>query len=342
MKSFLRSPVILLGLVFFGLPSFTAHGAQQNPIKLAYATFFPSTNSQAQLGDAWAREIKKRTNAKVEITYLPGWPGLKGDEIYEGTLIGATDIGMSAFAYNQGRFPAMEAIDLPMGYSSASVATSVINDFCKKFRPQELDDVKILYLHAQGPGLLHSRKPVYKLEDLKGMRIRCTGFAAKMVRALGAEPVVKPQGYTYALLQDRYVSATWSPMEVLKGWKQAEVIKYTMECYCVGYTSGFYVAMNLKKWKSLPPDVQKVFEEVSAEWIAKHATAWDDSDKEGRKFSLSLGNKIIPLSKEEGARWDKAVRPVVDEYIERAGDRGLPGKEYVKTIRELIKKYGNR
>jgi len=100
--------------------------------------------------------------------------------------------------------------------------------------------------------------------------------------------------------------------------------------------------MNFKKWKSLPSDVQKVFEEVSAQWIAKHAKAWDESDGEGRKFTLSLGNKMISLSKEESARWCKVIQPVVDEYIDRAEAKGLPGKEYVKTIRELIKKYGKR
>jgi len=342
MKRILRPLIITLGLVFLGLPLSVAQGGQQNAIKFTYTTFFPPTNVQAQLGDSWTREIERRTKGKVEITYLPGWPVLKGDEIYQGTMIGATDIGMSAFAYNQGRFPAMEAIDLPLGYPSATVATSVINDFYKKFQLTELADVKVLYLHAHGPGLLHSRKPVYQLEDLRGMRIRCTGFSAKMVRAMGAEPVVKPQGYTYALLQDRYVSATWGPMEVLKGWRQAEVIKYTVECYCVGYTSGFYVVMNLKKWKSLPTDVRKVFEEVSAKWIPKHAKAWDDSDEEGRKFTLSLGNKIIPLSKEEVARWCKAVEPVMDEYIDSAGKKGLPGREYVETIRALIKKYGKK
>jgi TRAP-type C4-dicarboxylate transport system substrate-binding protein len=342
MKRLARFLVMLFILGFFGLPSLNTYAAEQRGIKLVFSTFFPASNVQAQLGDLWAREIEKRTSGKVEIMYLPGWPVLKGEEIYEGTLIGATDIGMSAFAYNHGLFPAMEAVDLPLGYPSASVATSVINDFYAQYRPKELADVKVLYLHAHGPGLLHSIKPVYKLEDLRGMRIRCTGFAAKMVRAMGAEPLVKAQGYTYALLQDRYVTATWGPMEVLKGWKQAEVIKYTTECYCIGYTSGFYVAMNVKKWKSLPSDVQKVFEEVSSQWIAKHAKAWDESDGEGRKFTLSLGNKIIPLSREESARWCKAVEPVVDEYINRAGTKGLPGKEYVKTLRELVKKYWKR
>ncbi|MBW2003789.1 MAG: TRAP transporter substrate-binding protein [Deltaproteobacteria bacterium] len=315
------------------------HAAEKKPIELRYATFFPTTDKQAQLGDAWSKEIEKRTNGNVKIIYIPGGAFVRGDEIYEGILIGAADIGMSAFAYNRRLFPAMEAIDFSIGYPSAKVATSVINDFYKKFRPKELSNVKVLYLHAHGPGLLHSKKPVYRLEDLKRMRIRPTYFSAEVTRALGAEPIVKPQGYTRVLLEDNYVDATWSPMEVLKGWRQAEVIKYTIVPSWTSYTSGFYVAMNLKKWNSLPNDVQKVFEEVSREWITRHAEAWDSSDDEGRKFTLSLGNKIISLSKEESARWCRAVQPVIDQYIKRIESKGLPGKEYVETIRNLIKKY---
>ena len=329
-------------LIFSASLLFNAHAAEKKTIELRYATFFPTTDKQAQLGNAWAKEIEKRTNGRVKIIYIPGGAFVRGDEIYEGILIGAVDIGMSAFAYNRRLFPAMEAIDFSIGYPSAKAATSVINDFYKKFQPKELSNVKLLYLHAHGPGLLHSKKPVYRLEDLKGMRIRSIYFSAEVTRALGAEPVVKPQGYTHVLLEDNYVDATWSPMEVLKGWGQADVIKYTLEPCSTSYTTGFYVAMNIKKWNSLSKDVQGVFEEVSREWITRHAEAWDLSDEEGRKFSLSLGNKIIQLSKDESARWRRTVQPVIDEYASRAESKGLPGKEYVETIRNLIKKCKER
>ena len=52
----------------------------------------------------------------------------------------------------------------------------------KKFQPKELDEVKMLYVHAHGPGLIHTaKKPVTKLEDLKGMKIRSTGLASKII-----------------------------------------------------------------------------------------------------------------------------------------------------------------
>ncbi len=321
-------------------PQLPTHAAEQKPITLTYSNFFIPQDAQAKLGEAWAREVEKRANGKIKINYYPGGRLLKAEQTFDGVLKDTCDIGMSAFSYNLGTFPVMEAIDLPLGYPSGKVATFVINNFYKKFQPKELSGVKVLYLHAHGPGLLHSKKPVNKLEDLKGMRIRSTGMSANIAKALGAVPVAMSQENTYEAILNNQVDATFSPMEVLKGWNQAKVIKYTVDHCCVSYTTGMYLLMNLKKWNALPQDIQKAFEEVSAEWIVKHGEAWDAGDEEGRKYTLSLGNQIISLPIKEEERWANAVRPVIDTYVNRATKKGLPGKEYVETIYGLIGKQG--
>jgi TRAP-type C4-dicarboxylate transport system substrate-binding protein len=338
MKLIRFSLVFCLALAFGMSFLWGVNTAQAKAIELSYANFFPPTHIQAKLGDSWAKEIEKRTNGKVKITYYPGGALLKGPKIYDGIKKGIADIGMSVFAYSRGVFPSMEAIDLPMGYPDGIAATNIINDFYNKFNPKELSTIKVMYLHAHGPGLLHSKKPVNNLGEMKGLKVRAVGAAAKAVGALGGVPVAMGQGGVYEALQKGVVDATFSPIEVLKGWKQGEVIKDTTECYSVGYTAGFYVAMNIDKWNSLPKDVQKVVAEVSKEWIAKHGKAWDDSDKAGREFTLSLGNKIIPLSKAESARWAKAVVPVIEGYIKAKEAKGLPAKAYVDFIKAKIKK----
>jgi TRAP-type C4-dicarboxylate transport system substrate-binding protein len=333
--------VFVIGLVFiFG--AFTAISGRPvmaADIELSYANFFPPTHIQGKLGDEWGKEIEKRTNGKVKVTYYPGGALLKGPQVYDGVLKGITDVGMSVFAYSRGVFPSMEALDLPLGFPTGYAATITANDFYNKFKPKELNKVKVMYLHAHGPGLLHSKKAVYKLEDMKGLKVRSTGFCAKVVAALGGVPVAMGQGGTYEALQKGVVDATFSPMEVLKGWKQAEVIKFTTECYSIGYTSGMYVIMNLDKWNSLPKDVQKVIEAINKEWIAKHGRAWDASDKAGREFTLEMGNKIIPLSPEESARWAKAASPVIESYIKDASAKGLPARQYVEFLKQEIAKY---
>ena len=344
MKKNMLFLVVFLTLTFlaaFLMPAGTSD-VKADTANLTYSIFFPATHGQCKAGVSWAKEIEKRTNGKVKITVFPGGTLTKANQCYDGVVNGISDIGMSCFAYTRGRFPVMEVVDLPFGYPNGQVATHVVNEFSKKIRPKELDDVKVLYIHAHGPGLLHTKKPVRKLEDLKGMKIRSTGLSAKVVKALGGVPVAMPQGATYESLQKGVVEGTFGPMEVLKGWRQGEVIKDTTECNGVGYTTAMFVVMNLKKWNSLPKVIQKIMDEVSNEWVDVHGKIWDMNDSEGRKYTLSLGNKIIPLSKEENIRWKKAVSPMIDNYIKSAEEKGLPGQKAVTTTENLIKKYSKR
>jgi len=314
--------------------------ARAETTQLTYSIFFPPTHGQAKAGEAWAREIEKRTNGQVKINVLAGGALTPADQCFDGALKGISDIGMSCFAYTRGRFPLMEVLDLPMGYPNGRVATRVANEFFRKFMPKELAEVKLLYIHAHGPGLLHTKQPVTTLEQLKGMKIRSTGLSAKVTEALGAVPVAMPQGQTYESLQKGVVEGTFAPIETLKGWKQGEVIKSTTDCSDIGYTTAMFVVMNLKKWNSLPADVRKVMEEVSAQWIDLHGKVWDQIDQEGREYTLSLGNKIVSLSTEENNRWKKAVRPIIDDYVKEVSAKGLPAQQAVTEVENLISQYG--
>ncbi len=313
---------------------------QAAAVNLTYSIFFPPTHGQAKAGQAWAKEIEKRTNGRVKITVFSGGTLTPADQCYDGVVKGISDIGMSCFAYTRGRFPVMEALDLPLGYPNGRVATRVANDFYKKFKPKELEGVKVLYIHAHGPGLLHTKKPVSTLEALRGMKIRSTGLSSKIVERLGALPVAMPQGETYEAIQKGVVDGTFTPIETLKGWKQAEVVKSTTECYGVGYTTAMFVVMNLKKWNALPADIRKIMEDTSNLWINVHGKAWDDLDTEGRNFSKSLGNQIIPLTNAENIRWKNAVKPIITDYVKTTMAKGLPGQKAVSEAEKLIKKYG--
>jgi TRAP-type transport system periplasmic protein len=323
---------VVIGITIAATSAFTA---ETKPIKLTYSIFFPPSHAQAKAAMEWAKEIEKSTQNRVQISIFPGGTLTKAPQCYDGVVKGISDLGFSLFAYTRGRFPVMAAMDLPMGYTSGAVASKVAEAFAKTFNPKELSDVKVLYLHAHGPGLLHTKKPVKRLEDLKGMKIRATGLSAKIVTALGGVPVAMPQGDTYDALKKGVVEGTFGPMEVLKGWKQAEVIKYTTECYSVGYTTTFFVVMNLDKWNALPADIKKIFEKVSEKYTDIHGEVWDSTDQEGRKYTLSLGNKIISLLDTESDRWQKAVEPVINDYIANTPH----GEKYVQKIRELMKKY---
>src|SRR4030066_1754686 len=90
--------------------------AQAATTQLTYSIFFPSTHGQAKAGESWAQETEKRTNGQVKINVLAGGTLTPADQCFDGALKGISDIGMSCFAYTRGRFPVMEALDLPLGY----------------------------------------------------------------------------------------------------------------------------------------------------------------------------------------------------------------------------------
>ncbi len=309
--------------------------AKAEQIDLTYSIFFPPTHVQAQAAVDFAKEVEKRTNGKVKITAFPGGTLTKAPQVYDGVVTGISDIGNSCFAYTRGRFPVMAAVDLPMGYPNGRVASRVAHEFAKQVNPKELHDTKVLYVHAHGPGLLHTKKPVRTLEDLRGMKIRATGLSAKVVEALGGVPVAMPQGDTYESLQKGVVEGTFSPIEVLKGWKQGEVIDYTTECFSVGYTTAMFVVMNKDKWNALPDEVKKVFDELSDQWVDVHGNAWDKADQEGREFTKSLDNEVIQLSEEESRKWREAVEPVIMDYAQNTPN----GQAYVDKVQSLIDKY---
>jgi len=307
-------------------------------IELSYTNHFPPTHIQSKLAEDWCKEVEKRTGGRVKITYYPVQTLLEPDKIYYGILNGITDIGQSVFGYNRGVFPAMEAFSLPHGFASAPEATRVLNEFYKNFKLKETSRVKILYLHAHGPAMLHSKKKIEKLEDMRGVKVRSYGFNATMVKALGGIPVSMSMAEVYEALSKGVVDATFSPIEALKGWKQAEVIDYSIEIEGVAYSTAMYVMMNRHKWKSLPQDVKETIEEINQEWIIKTAEAWESSDEEGREYTIAHNNKIIKLDKEESDRWAEAVSPIIADYVANAKKRKLPGQDYVNFIRASIKK----
>ncbi|HBE44683.1 MAG TPA: C4-dicarboxylate ABC transporter substrate-binding protein [Deltaproteobacteria bacterium] len=327
--------IFFVSFCFVSLPN--PVGAQEKVITLNFSNFFPAPHKNSKLIEAWIKEIEQKTNGKVKISYFPGGTLTPAPQIYDGVVKGISDIGYSCFSYTRGKFPMLEVIDLPLGYKNGVIPTQLVNAFYKKFKPKELDDVKVLFLHAHGPGILHTKFPVAVLEDIKGRKIRATGLASKIVTALGGVPVGTAMGETYDALRTGVCEAAMAPAEALQGWKWGEVVSYTVQDFSAAYSTAMFIVMNKAKWNALPSDVKKVFEEVSAAYPEKQGKLWDEIDKEGYDFLQKRGHKIIPLSKEEDARWAKAVRPVLDDYVKYAKEKGLPGDEALKFCLDFIK-----
>lgn len=308
------------------------------PIRLTYSVFFPPTHVQCKLAVEWAAEVEKRSQGLLKVDVIPGGALTKPDQCYEGVVNGISDIGMSCFAYTRGRFPLLEGLDLPVGYPDGVAATRIANELIAKYKNdlKELQDTHLLYVHAHGPGVLASKKAVRSLDDLKGLKVRATGLSSKIIQSLGAAPVGMSQPETYEALQKGVVDATLCPIETLKGWKQGEVVSTVTEASGLGYTTVMFVTMNTAKWNKLPADLQKTITAVSSEWIGKHGVAWNAADVEGRQFVTELKREMIVLPQDQQAAWQAKIAPVLQDYVDRVTQKGLPGAALLKDLQALV------
>jgi len=312
--------------------------AVTKPIRLSYSIFFPQTHIQYQTAAAWAAEVEKRSNGRLIIDMFAAGTLTSAPKIYEGVVHNQSDIGMSCFAYTRGRFPLLEGLDLPVGYPNGMVATTVANAMVAKYKPQELDDTHLLYLHGHGPGILASKTAVTALGQLNRMKVRATGLSAQTVEALGAAPVAMSQPETYEALQRGVVDATLCPLETLLGWRQGEVVSSITDLSTIGYTTTMFVVMNKARWNSLPPDLQQIITDVSQQWIAEHGKAWDEADANARDYVDKLGLPVHSLSAADQQRCRDLVQPVLRAYVENAAAAAanLPTEAFLRDLQEML------
>ncbi len=312
--------------------------AEDKPIEISFSNFFPAPHNNSILAEEWAKAVNEKTGGKVKVTLFHGGTLTPAAQVYDGVVKGLSDMGMSVLSYTRGRFPLTEIIDLPLGYKSGYAATRVANAYLNTFQPKEFADTQVMFLHAHGPGVLHTKKPVATMADLKGMKISCTGLSAKVAEKLGAVPVAAPMPERYDSIQKGVTDGGMFPVESLKGWKLGEVVQNTTLNYGSAYTTTFFVVMNKEKWASLSADVQKAIQEVNGQFVEKFGHGWDQIDKEGYDFAVSKGVKTITLSADEDAKWVVAVKPIFDEYVANMKSKGLPGEEALKFCQDELKK----
>src|SRR4030043_1258576 len=158
-------------------------------VELKFVNYFPVPARQSKICEEFIKDLETRTGGELKIRFFPAGTLLTAPKMYDGVVEGIADIGFSNIGYTFGRFRMTEVLDLPLGFPNAWVANHVANDFFKQFKPKEWDKIHMLSMHTSPVNVvLSATKPVYKMEDLRGMTLRGLGFIAEVVTALGATP----------------------------------------------------------------------------------------------------------------------------------------------------------
>ena len=294
----------------------------------------------------WAAKVEKESGGRLKVQIYPsmqlgGTPPQLIDQIRDGVV----DIGWTLPGYTAGRFPKTEVFEIPFLHTSALATTLALQDYYEKHLRDEYKDYHVLLLHVHGGALVHAGKPIVKLEDYKGLKIRTANRGGSVfLRGVGASPVGAPVPEVPQMLSKGVIDGALLPYEIANPLKVHELVKYHSEFAGpqprVG-TSVFLFAMNKKAYESLPPDLKKVIDANSGRHIAAMAGQnWDNIEKPGRDAAVKAGNQfpVMPVAEVERVR--AAVKPEIDKFIkELSGAAGFDAAALYADGQALIAKH---
>ena len=314
----------------------------------------PMTVHQQKLFLPLAQTIKERTTAighPVEITfYIGGALGAMPDQ-YNLLLAGTADIVSQWGPVDMpGRFPLLGVLDLPFLWPSALIYMQVSQELLET-RPEiqkEVSEARMLFFEPAPPAtVIASRtKPIKTLEDFEGMRTMARGGNnADVIKALGGIPVVMPVVEAYTALERGLLDVAPDNWEALISFRRHEVTKYRTEFPKVLFMTALGCSMNWDTWNSLPPEVQKIFAELSGpEYAQTVGKVLDDEVARNKELVIEYDNKVgnpptYVLPDEEFERWVEVETPLYDKWIADVEAKGLPGRAIFEDVLRLIEKY---
>lgn len=341
-----------LGSRIIGLALFAgiAGGASAQEITLKLHHFLPPpSNPHQNMLVPWCNKIAAESGGKLKCQIYPSMQlGGTPPQLYDQAKDGVADIIWTVTGYTAGRFPSVEAFELPFMMSDAVSTSRALWEFVQTHARDEFKDVHPIAFHVHGPGLLHMRdKQVKTIGDLKGLKVRGpTRLVTKLLAAAGATPVGMPVPQVPEALNKGVIDGAVVPWEIVPGLKLQEIVKFHSETdarFPALYTNVFLFAMSPAKYKSLPAESRRVLDANSGiETSAFMGKAMLDGDAPGRKVAEAQKNTIYTIPASELANWRKAADTVQEEWVREMNGRNLPGQKLVESARSLIAKHSRK
>lgn len=330
-------------------PSETTQALQGSPpsapITLRLHQFLPPMATlPKQVLKPWAERVEKASGGKLKIEHFDAMAlGGAPPQLIDQARDGVADIVMTLTGYTPGRFPRTEVFELPfMMTSPAATSKALWAQISEDWHNNEFKDVHVLSAWVHGPGVLHSRNAIKKLEDMKGQTLRGPSSVINdLLKELGASPVGMPLPAIAEALSKGVITGTVLPWEVTPSLKLAELVKHHTEFGSKEalYTAPLVLAMNKAKYDSLPADLRTILAAESGASLAEAAaTAMTKADAPARKIAADAGNEIITLEGTEVDRMKAAAKPVVERWIASMKDRTIDGAAIIEKTKALIAK----
>lgn len=344
--SLLRKTLAVASVLWLGSAS-TAYA--QEPIQLELGNWLAST-AAISVGamEPWKKLVEEKTNGRVKVNVYHG--GVLGSSraVLDDVKGGVYHVGMAipAYYYDTAYFKLLVG-ELPFAFSGAAMGSKVMAEYVKKNGKDVFDKlgVKDVGVAVSDPYVILSTKPIRKLEDLKGERMRVAGKAwVPIVNDWGAvaTPMQPENAYT-ALERGTLGVMQYSPSGAA-GWKYFEVAPYVTTINSP--TVVVSLIMNKAFYEKLPADLKKMFdEELNPAFQQLIAQTYERGAPEALKkmdeyFKAKGKGEVITLTPDEKAKFVASTKPAWDAWVAEADKRKLNGQSAMVDFKEILKQNG--
>jgi len=324
--------------------SFSAATAQEFTFRL-HSFSSPTSLDHTMHIDRWAERVAEQSDGRIKIEIYPAMQlGGAASDLVQQLEDGVVDMIWTVGGFTPGRFPGIEGVELPfMNTGLSETMSQAAMEFATTHLDQEFDGIKIISIHTTDRAILHTvDKPVEKMEDLAGMRIRVAGrFIGEAVQALGGVPVGIPLPGVYEALSRGQVDGMYINWAITEPYRFYEVTKYHTDTAL--FQGTLLTLMSQDSYDRLPDDLKAVIDDNSGINYARQlGEIWDGQTESARQATIANGNTVFSLDEEERLRWREAVQPAYDAWIAEMNGRGYDGEALFASLLEITAKYGRQ
>jgi TRAP-type C4-dicarboxylate transport system substrate-binding protein len=294
----------------------------------------------------WAKKVEEESQGRIQVRIFPSMQlGGAPPQLFDQARDGVADIVWTLPGNTPGRFPRTEVFELPFVPAKRSIVNSLaLQEYATAHATEEFREVHPICLWAHDHGLVHAKRQVHGMEDLKGLKLRFpTRLAGEALKALGASAIGMPIPQVPESLASGVIDGCVIPWEVVPSIKVHELVGHHTEIpgSPTFYVATFVLAMNRARYEGMPDDLRAVIDANSGMAAAAMAgKVWDEAAGPAMELARKRGNEIHILSEEETARWREATAPVVEAWLAQAKGKGLEGEALLGAARALLAKHG--
>jgi TRAP-type C4-dicarboxylate transport system substrate-binding protein len=319
----------------------TAAAQQDKSIELRLSHWVPPSHPLQKALEDWSASITKASHGTITAKIFPAQQLGKAFDHYDMARDGIADVTYISPGYQPGRFPIIDAGNLPFMLADAKGGSQALDAWYRKYAAQEMKDVKFCLAFAHDPGSFHSRsKKIMVPGDVKGMKIRpAHAIIATFVTQLGGTNVQSAAPEVRDILEKGVADAVTFPWGSVPLFGIDKVTKYHMDVPL--YATSFAWVMNKSRYESMSVAQKKVIDDhCTNEWALRVAAPWADFEAAGRgKLRAEAGHEVYTISAEQLAEWRKAAEPLVKSWASSVRKVHVDPDVALKELKESLVKY---